>query len=189
MPLFNLAPIFKQGLLKAQWQSQPVPFSRTYGATEAKTHYLKKKSKDEESVFLMMRKDPKGKNVVDYDMEAIQGYNEMLWEEKNRKQDEIHNEIQRLIDQKNSMKSGSNFFVKLSGNSGKINRAKREIDEAVERLRAKLPELDKQFQKMMMKDNLPILKDKVQRKANFVPLKRKAGATEQKSVFIFGEIE
>lgn len=136
----------------------------------------------------MTRKDPKGKDVVDYDMEAIQGYNEILWEEKIKKQDKINSEIQRLTDKKNSMKSASNFFVKASGNSGKIKRAKAEIDEAVAKLKAAFPELDKQFQKMMLKDNLPILNDKVQKKAKFVPLKREAGATEQKSVFIFGEI-
>lgn len=36
--------------------------------------------------------------------------------------------------------------------------------------------------------NLDFLVCQVQRKVNFVPLRRKTGATEQKSVFIFGEI-
>ena len=103
MQLFNLDFLIRH----AQRQAQPVPFDRAYDTTEAKAHYLKKKAKDEESVFLMTRKDPKGKNVIDYDMEAVQGYYEILWEEKNRKQEEIHNEIQRLIDQKNSMPSGA----------------------------------------------------------------------------------
>lgn len=183
-----LLPNLSFSMQQLQRYAQPVPFSRTYDITEAKAHYLKKKSKDEKSMFLMTRKDPKGKDVVDYDMEAIQGYNETLWEEKIEKQNEINSEIQRLIDQKNRMKSGANFFVKLSGNSRKINRAKEEIDEVVAKLKAALSELDKRFQKVMMKDNLPILNDKVQKKANFVPLKRKAGATEQKSVFIFGKI-
>ena len=183
MQLLSLNFLFRQ----VQRQSQPVPFSRTYDATEAKAHYLKKKSKDEESVFLMTRKDPKGKDVIDYDLQAVQGYNEMLWEEKIRKQDKIHNKIQQLIDQKDSMPSGSNFFARMSGNSGKINRAKAEIDEAVEKLKAALPKLDKQFENMMLKDNLPILKDKVQKKVNFVSLKRKrtAGASEQGAVNVF----
>jgi hypothetical protein len=138
----------------------------------------------------MTRRDPKGKKVIDYDMEAIQGYNEILFRDKLRKQTEIHNEINRLLDQKSRMKSGANAFVKLSGNSGKINRAKREIDEAVAKLRAAIPEVEKQFEKMMLKDNLPILNDKAKRKARFVPLKRKeAGATEQGVVNIFKEMK
>lgn len=140
-------------------------------------------------MFLMTRKDPKGRDVVDYDMEAIQGYNEMLWEEKIKKQDGINSKIKQLIDKKNSMKSASNFFVKASGNSGKIKRAKEEIDEVVAKLKAALPEIDKQFQKMMMKDNLPILNDKAKTKARFVPLKRKAGATEQGAVNLFATLE
>lgn len=105
-------------------------FSRPYASKEARDYYLKKQAKDADNVFLTTRKNHKGKTVIDYDAQAIQGYREVLAE----KYGEIYAKKNELQSKLNSLPSGANFFAKLGGKSGEINRAKRDINNAIEQL-------------------------------------------------------
>ena len=139
-------------------------FSRPYGSNEAKDYYLKKRAKDGDNVFLTTRRNHKGKNVIDYDAQAIQGYREVLAE----KYGEIHDKKMELQNKLDNLPSGSNFFVRIGGSSGKVNRAKRDINNALEQLTQAQYDIKKRIADM---DFLPVLTDKVEKK--FTPLRRK----------------
>lgn len=97
-----------------------------------------------------------------YDPQAIKGAQVIL--EDNHGQ--LLDKLGEVIEKRESLPSGSNFFAKLSGKSRKIHEAERQLDEARRKIEAELKTIKSQLHDLNHLPELPmyVFDTKVKRK-------------------------
>jgi hypothetical protein len=129
----------------------------------AKKHFLQRVKENPKTPLLRIDNN----HQPAYDPQAVTGAQVILEDNYCG----LLDKLDEIIEKRESLPSGSNFLVKLSGKSGKVHEAERQLDEARKRIETELKTIKGQIYDLNHLPELPmyVFDTKVKRKQQKLP--------------------